>query len=63
MIGPRLLKEAIKPEAALRHFTGVHRYGPVQIVVSTALWLANFANLRSSPRGVQLFALFQRGSP
>lgn len=48
----------VNPEAALQAFAGERRYGPVHIAVSTTLWLANFLNVRSSPRGVQLFALF-----
>ena len=44
--------------AVLKSFAGEKPYGVPQIAVSTALWLANFANLKSSPLGVQLFGLF-----
>lgn len=50
----------IRPEAALEAFAGEKPYGLAQIAVSTALFVANFANLRSSPLGVQLFALFRK---
>jgi SAM-dependent methyltransferase len=50
----------VRPEAALKAFAGERRYGLPQIAVSTALFLANYANLRSSPFGVQLFALFRK---
>jgi SAM-dependent methyltransferase len=50
----------VRPEAALQAFAGNKPYGPAHIAVSTALWLANFANLRTSTRGVQLFALFRK---
>ncbi len=52
----------IRPEAALKAFAGERPYGLPQVAVSTALWLANFANLRTSPWGVQLFALLKRRS-
>jgi 2-polyprenyl-3-methyl-5-hydroxy-6-metoxy-1,4-benzoquinol methylase len=50
----------VNPDAALKAFAGEKRYGPAQIALSTALFAANFVNLRSSSRGVQLFALFRR---
>lgn len=50
----------IRPEAALAAFAGEKPYGVPQIVVSTALWVANFANARRSPFGVQLFALLEK---
>jgi 2-polyprenyl-3-methyl-5-hydroxy-6-metoxy-1,4-benzoquinol methylase len=50
----------LKPEAAIKAFAGDKRYGLAQIAVSTALYYANFVNLRRSPAGVQLFALFRR---
>ncbi|HEY4223817.1 MAG TPA: class I SAM-dependent methyltransferase [Myxococcota bacterium] len=52
----------INPEAALAAFAGERPYAMPQIAISTGLWLANFLNLRSSPWGVQLFALLQRPS-
>jgi len=52
----------INPELALKHFASERRYGAMQIAVSTALWLANYANLKSSPLGVQLFALLRRAA-
>ena len=52
----------VNPDAALQAFAGEKAYGPAQIAVSTALWIANFANLRSSTRGVQLFALFRKSA-
>lgn len=52
----------VNPEAALASFAGEKPYGLTQKAVSTALWVANFANLRSSPLGVQLFALFRKPS-
>jgi 2-polyprenyl-3-methyl-5-hydroxy-6-metoxy-1,4-benzoquinol methylase len=50
----------LRPEAALRRFGGGRAYGVVERGISDALWLANFANLPSSPFGVQLFALLRR---
>lgn len=50
----------VDPERALKHFAGERPYGMPQIAVSTAVWAANFANLRSSPWGVQLFALLRK---
>jgi trans-aconitate methyltransferase len=50
----------VDPARALKHFAGERPYGAPQIAVSTALWVANFVNLRSSPWGVQLFALLRR---
>ncbi|MBM4281441.1 MAG: class I SAM-dependent methyltransferase [Deltaproteobacteria bacterium] len=50
----------LRPEAALRRFGGGRAYGAVERGISDALWLANFANLPSSPFGVQLFALLRR---
>ncbi len=50
----------VDPAAALRRFGGDKAYGVVEKAVSNALWLANYANLPSSPFGVQLFALLQR---
>lgn len=50
----------VDPSRALKHFAGDRPYGVPQIAVSTALWLANFANLRTSPWGVQLFALLRK---
>jgi SAM-dependent methyltransferase len=50
----------VKPDFALESFAGERPYGPAQIAVSTAVWLANFANVRSSPWGVQLFALLRK---
>ena len=52
----------VRPEMALKAFAGERPYGLPQIAVSTALFAANFANLRSSRFGVQLFALFSRRS-
>jgi SAM-dependent methyltransferase len=49
----------IDPDRALKAF-GAGRYGLAQIAVSTALYAANFVNLKSSPLGVQLFALLRR---
>ncbi len=49
----------LKPELALRTFA-VERYGAVQVLVSHAFTVANYANLRSSPFGCQLFALFAK---
>jgi 2-polyprenyl-3-methyl-5-hydroxy-6-metoxy-1,4-benzoquinol methylase len=50
----------LDPDAALKRFGGGKPYGVVERTVSNALWLANFANLPSSPLGVQLFALLRR---
>lgn len=50
----------LKPEQTLRHFAGDRPYGVAQIAVSTAVWLANFVNVRSSPWGVQLFVRLRR---
>ncbi len=50
----------LDPQAALRRFGGDKPYGFTERAVSQALWLANFANLPSSPMGVQLFALLRR---
>jgi 2-polyprenyl-3-methyl-5-hydroxy-6-metoxy-1,4-benzoquinol methylase len=50
----------IRPEMAMRVFAGARPYGMAQIAMSLALWLANFANLRRSPWGVQLFALLKK---
>jgi 2-polyprenyl-3-methyl-5-hydroxy-6-metoxy-1,4-benzoquinol methylase len=47
-------------EAALARFGGARPYGVVERLVSTTTWLANFANLPTSPLGVQLFALLRR---
>lgn len=54
------LAQNVRPEAALRAFAGDRPYGLAQVAVSTALWVANFMNLRTSPWGVQLFALFRK---
>jgi SAM-dependent methyltransferase len=53
----------LDPEAALARFGGDRAYGPAEKLVSTAAWLVNFANLPSSPLGVQLFALLRRRYP
>lgn len=50
----------LNPEAALATFGMDKRYGPVQRLVSSALFIANFANLPSSDRAVQLFAVFSK---
>ncbi len=50
----------LAPEAALARFGSDRPYGVVERAASTALWLANFANVSSSPFGVQLFALLRR---
>ncbi len=50
----------LDPEAALQRFGGDKPYGVVERTISNALWLANFANLPSSPLGVQLFALLRK---
>jgi SAM-dependent methyltransferase len=50
----------VVPGFSLRVFAGERTYGFPQIVVSTAVWLANFVNVRTSPWGVQLFALLER---
>lgn len=50
----------VNPEFALKSFAGEKPYGLSQIAVSTALWMANFANARRSPFGVQLFALLKK---
>jgi 2-polyprenyl-3-methyl-5-hydroxy-6-metoxy-1,4-benzoquinol methylase len=50
----------IDPAAALARFGGEKPYGAFERAVSSALWLANFANLPSSPFGVQLFALLRK---
>lgn len=47
----------LNAELALRTFA-VERYGLGQVLVSHALYGANFLNLPSSPLGVQLFALY-----
>ncbi len=47
-------------DAALARFGGDRTYGPLEKMVSTGAWLVNFANLPSSPLGVQLFALLRR---
>jgi hypothetical protein len=49
----------LNPELALRKFA-VSRYGPSQIAVSGALYLANFLNLPSSAHGCQLFAVLEK---
>ncbi len=49
----------VNPELALRKFA-VERYGAGQILVSGALYLANFLNAPSSSHGCQLFALFRK---
>jgi hypothetical protein len=51
----------LNPQMALSRFGGERRYGAAEIAVSTALYFANFVNLRSSPLGVQLFGLFRKG--
>jgi 2-polyprenyl-3-methyl-5-hydroxy-6-metoxy-1,4-benzoquinol methylase len=50
----------LDPEAALARFGGDKAYGVVERTISNALWIANFANLPSSPLGVQLCALLQK---
>ncbi len=50
----------LKPEMALRQFGGDRPYGAPQRWVSRALYAANFANLRTSARGVQMFALLKK---
>ena len=52
----------VNPDATMRAFASERPYGPPQIAVSLTLWVANFVNLRSSPWGVQLFALLRRRS-
>ncbi len=49
----------LQPDLALRTFA-VERYGAAQVLISHAFTAANFANLRSSPFGCQLFALFTK---
>lgn len=49
----------LDPELALRKFA-VERYGLPQVLVSSALYWANFLNLPSSPFGCQLFALYRK---
>lgn len=50
----------LRPEAALATFGMDRQYGPMQRLVSSALFLANFANFPSSDRAVQLFAVFTK---
>jgi hypothetical protein len=50
----------LNADAALARFGGDRAYGAFERWVSTAAWLANFANLPTSPFGVQLFALLRR---
>lgn len=49
----------LNPELALRKFA-VERYGLSQVLVSGALYWANFLNLPSSSLGCQLFARFRK---
>lgn len=49
----------LNPELALRKFA-VEKYGRAQILVSDALYLANFLNAPSSSHGCQLFALYRK---
>jgi SAM-dependent methyltransferase len=50
----------LDPDTALRRFGGDKPYGLFERALSDALWVANFANLPSSPLGVQLFALLRK---
>jgi SAM-dependent methyltransferase len=49
----------LNPDFALRNFA-VDTYGRMQVVVSEALYWANWLNAPSSPLGCQLFALYER---
>jgi SAM-dependent methyltransferase len=50
----------LKPDMALERFGMEKSYGVAEKAVSGALYLLNYANVPSSSRGVQLFALFQK---
>jgi SAM-dependent methyltransferase len=50
----------LNADMALKRFAGEKRYGFTEKAISTALYVANFVNLRRSPVGVQLFALFRK---
>ena len=49
----------LNPELALRTFAG-EQYGAPQVLISNALYWANFLNMPSSPFGCQLVALFRK---
>ena len=49
----------LNPELALRKFA-VDHYGPAQVFVSGALYVANFLNVPSSSHGCQLFARYRK---
>jgi 2-polyprenyl-3-methyl-5-hydroxy-6-metoxy-1,4-benzoquinol methylase len=50
----------LNADAALKRFAGDKPYGFTEKAISTALYVANFANLRSSRGGVQLFVRLRR---
>jgi SAM-dependent methyltransferase len=49
----------VNPDFALKNFA-VEKYGPMQVLVSDALYWANYLNKPSSSHGCQLFALFKK---
>jgi SAM-dependent methyltransferase len=49
----------LNPEFALKNFA-VETYGAMQVLVSDALYFANYLNATSSPLGCQLFALYKK---
>lgn len=50
----------VNPDAVLKRFGMETNYGIKERALSSALYWANFANLPSSSRGVQLFAVFRK---
>jgi trans-aconitate methyltransferase len=50
----------VNPKAALRRFGMDQRYGVLERAVASTLFWLNFANRQTSPRGVQLFAVFRK---